>query len=158
MRVEPSLVMVFFFQAEDGIRDHCVTGVQTCALPIFRLVLRLAALYGEQVDSADVMKHARELVVTMAGGLSLRYLAEQAAKAIPFGGDFVAGAIASAATWAIGEVALEYYEGGREISPQRLRLLYADFYQRFRKQKTVEEVRQYALEGKDTPLELEAPG
>src|SRR5260221_6906075 len=25
---------IFFFQAEDGIRDHCVTGVQTCALPI----------------------------------------------------------------------------------------------------------------------------
>src|SRR5215211_8622123 len=24
----------FFFQAEDGIRDHCETGVQTCALPI----------------------------------------------------------------------------------------------------------------------------
>src|SRR5436190_13616588 len=28
----------FFFQAEDGIRDHCVTGVQTCALPIFEHV------------------------------------------------------------------------------------------------------------------------
>src|SRR5260221_5073871 len=28
----------FFFQAEDGIRDHCVTGVQTCALPISRSV------------------------------------------------------------------------------------------------------------------------
>src|SRR5256885_15654292 len=26
--------MVFFFQAEDGIRDYKVTGVQTCALPI----------------------------------------------------------------------------------------------------------------------------
>src|SRR2546422_10283316 len=26
--------MVFFFQAEDGIRDVAVTGVQTCALPI----------------------------------------------------------------------------------------------------------------------------
>src|SRR2546430_11007785 len=26
---------VFFFQAEDGIRDLTVTGVQTCALPIF---------------------------------------------------------------------------------------------------------------------------
>src|SRR5438034_8230670 len=26
----------FFFQAEDGIRDHCVTGVQKCALPIWR--------------------------------------------------------------------------------------------------------------------------
>src|SRR2546430_4401037 len=27
--------VVFFFQAEDGIRDLTVTGVQTCALPIF---------------------------------------------------------------------------------------------------------------------------
>src|SRR3989454_12225885 len=27
----------FFFQAEDGIRDYKVTGVQTCALPIYRL-------------------------------------------------------------------------------------------------------------------------
>src|SRR2546422_2448499 len=29
----------FFFQAEDGIRDVAVTGVQTCALPIYRRVL-----------------------------------------------------------------------------------------------------------------------
>ena len=28
----------FFFQAEDGIRDRLVTGVQTCALPIFDMV------------------------------------------------------------------------------------------------------------------------
>ena len=27
-------VIIFFFQAEDGIRDLTVTGVQTCALPI----------------------------------------------------------------------------------------------------------------------------
>src|SRR5258708_15945817 len=27
--------MFFFFQAEDGIRDDLVTGVQTCALPIW---------------------------------------------------------------------------------------------------------------------------
>ena len=30
----------FFFQAEDGIRDWSVTGVQTCALPISVLVFR----------------------------------------------------------------------------------------------------------------------
>src|SRR5436309_9447572 len=30
----------FFFQAEDGIRDFHVTGVQTCALPIFPLLVR----------------------------------------------------------------------------------------------------------------------
>ena len=29
---------VFFFQAEDGIRDRDVTGVQTCALPIFETI------------------------------------------------------------------------------------------------------------------------
>src|SRR5205823_8893767 len=30
-------VLCFFFQAEDGIRDKLVTGVQTCALPIFEM-------------------------------------------------------------------------------------------------------------------------
>src|SRR5207249_9602092 len=36
-----------FFQAEDGIRDRNVTGVQTCALPIFNLVtLGIGAVIG----------------------------------------------------------------------------------------------------------------
>src|SRR5258708_25900718 len=30
--------LFFFFQAEDGIRDDLVTGVQTCALPICKLL------------------------------------------------------------------------------------------------------------------------
>src|SRR5690349_986062 len=30
----PAVILFFFFQAEDGIRDLYVTGVQTCALPI----------------------------------------------------------------------------------------------------------------------------
>ena len=34
----------FFFQAEDGIRDYKVTGVQTCALPIFRKDIVLALI------------------------------------------------------------------------------------------------------------------
>src|SRR2546429_5752114 len=33
-RMKRALHLVFFFQAEDGIRDVAVTGVQTCALPI----------------------------------------------------------------------------------------------------------------------------
>src|SRR6476620_6170206 len=32
---QPNDAVLFFFQAEDGIRDSGVTGVQTCALPIF---------------------------------------------------------------------------------------------------------------------------
>src|SRR6266850_6330098 len=37
---EPTNIF-FFFQAEDGIRDYKVTGVQTCALPISAPWLRL---------------------------------------------------------------------------------------------------------------------
>src|SRR5260370_29623149 len=31
------MILIFFFQAEDGIRDSSVTGVQTCALPILSM-------------------------------------------------------------------------------------------------------------------------
>src|SRR5690606_39378360 len=34
------LFLFFFFQAEDGIRDFHVTGVQTCALPILSWIQR----------------------------------------------------------------------------------------------------------------------
>ena len=106
-----------------------------------RLVLRLAALYGEPMDNSDARKHARELIVAMLSGLGLRYLAGQAAKFVPFGGDFVAGAIAAASTWSMGEVALEYYEGGKQIKPSRLRQLYLDFYHRFRRENRMQELR-----------------
>src|SRR5204863_1918112 len=36
-RGAPALCKFFFFQAEDGIRDLYVTGVQTCALPIWAI-------------------------------------------------------------------------------------------------------------------------
>ena len=107
-----------------------------------RLVLRLAALYGEPMDNDDAKGHARELIVTLASGIGLRYLAEQAAKAVPFGGDFLAGAIAGAATWSIGQVALEYYEKDKQISPKRLQQLYKNFYHRFRKDNTARELQE----------------
>src|SRR5437762_401991 len=34
------MLFIFFFQAEDGIRDTSVTGVQTCALPILKHLLK----------------------------------------------------------------------------------------------------------------------
>src|SRR5688500_20375003 len=37
---------IFFFQAEDGIRDYKVTGVQTCALPIYGRLRRVAGASG----------------------------------------------------------------------------------------------------------------
>ncbi|GCE12368.1 GTPase [Tengunoibacter tsumagoiensis] len=111
-----------------------------------RLVLRLAALYGEPLDSEDTRRNARELIATIVGGLGMRYLAQQAAKVVPFGGDFVAGAIAGAATWSIGQVALEYYEGNKQVQPRRLQALYQNFYQRFRKENTVKQLREQSLQ------------
>src|SRR5437868_15545134 len=49
--------MSFFFQAEDGIRDRNVTGVQTCALPIFRAA---ASLVG------GTLRHGQAVVVQPA--------------------------------------------------------------------------------------------
>ena len=39
--------LFFFFQAEDGIRDDLVTGVQTCALPILKSVGAAATRNGQ---------------------------------------------------------------------------------------------------------------
>src|SRR5437867_13136132 len=43
------MLFFFFFQAEDGIRDRTVTGVQTCALPIFAVIA-----YRQPVTRAEV--------------------------------------------------------------------------------------------------------
>src|SRR2546425_5199194 len=43
----------FFFQAEDGIRDKLVTGVQTCALPICRLAQHRADLVLEEHELTE---------------------------------------------------------------------------------------------------------
>ncbi|HEY5005656.1 MAG TPA: GTPase, partial [Ktedonobacteraceae bacterium] len=122
-----------------------------------RLVLRMAALYGESMDDSAARKHARELIAAMVGGLGMRYVAEQAAKLVPFGGDFVAGAIAAASTWSMGEAALEYYEGGKQIKPARLRQIYMDFYHRFRRENKVEELRREIAVDSSPPIALPEP-
>src|SRR2546429_3643716 len=55
----PSCRVFFFFQAEDGIRDVAVTGVQTCALPISNLAVGGA---GGEVREAHVAPEAEGLV------------------------------------------------------------------------------------------------
>src|SRR6266568_1504253 len=53
----------FFFQAEDGIRDGTVTGVQTCALPISMEQLLLASGHRRATDAAS----AELLIVNTCG-------------------------------------------------------------------------------------------
>src|SRR5882762_154180 len=50
-------ICFFFFQAEDGIRDSSVTGVQTCALPISKSAHRHGV---PGVDAAGISRECRE--------------------------------------------------------------------------------------------------
>src|SRR5271168_3233427 len=50
---------VFFFQAEDGIRDRTVTGVQTCALPIWIAAQCVRHQHRQRVQSAPEVDRAR---------------------------------------------------------------------------------------------------
>src|SRR5258708_10872021 len=48
------VLAVFFFQAEDGIRDDLVTGVQTCALPIYEETVRQAQVVQQQLQAIGI--------------------------------------------------------------------------------------------------------
>src|SRR5207237_3915215 len=53
--------VIFFFQAEDGIRDSSVTGVQTCALPISAVLARqiLMPAINRATDHGEQRRFAR---------------------------------------------------------------------------------------------------
>src|SRR2546427_9340265 len=58
----------FFFQAEDGIRDLTVTGVQTCALPIFIRDIVMVKLDAVGMDK----RHASTMPADLSGGMIKR--------------------------------------------------------------------------------------
>src|SRR2546426_8447965 len=60
------MICFFFFQAEDGIRDYKVTGVQTCALPIYPHAR--PAPCGATVRAVDDYRRPRLRARTPAGG------------------------------------------------------------------------------------------
>src|SRR5437868_3393200 len=63
--------MSFFFQAQDGIRDRNVTGVQTCALPISTVITGLALPVSVLAAFIAVMAAGFTLNVMSLMGLSL---------------------------------------------------------------------------------------
>src|SRR5258707_11710445 len=58
--------MFFFFQAEDGIRDIGVTGVQTCALPICEVLYKMerSGVSGEKIAEVEADWVAKHKLVT----------------------------------------------------------------------------------------------
>src|SRR3712207_8278829 len=77
------LFLCFFFQAEDGIRDIGVTGVQTCALPISLFVgaPNFNALHTEFRDDRD--PGSREVEPVYRGGRTVRFSTDVTAGAPP---------------------------------------------------------------------------
>src|SRR6266550_8435620 len=67
IRAHSSIRFFFFFQAEDGIRDVAVTGVQTCALPILGASAALVAPFG-----ADAQPEGFRVLRARAGSAQLR--------------------------------------------------------------------------------------
>src|SRR5690606_40800142 len=59
----------FFFQAEDGIRDFHVTGVQTCALPILDMFLQAVVDAALVAQNAAVAAESLGLGICMIGGI-----------------------------------------------------------------------------------------
>jgi small GTP-binding protein len=92
-----------------------------------RMVLRVAAIYGESFS----IQHARELIGTIAGGVGIRFLGEQASKFLPGPGWLIAAGFASGGTFAIGKAAAAYFESGKQLNADQLRAL----YKRLRRQK-----------------------
>ena len=118
-----------------------------------RLVLRIAAIYGEPLTAS----RAREVIATITAGLALRYVAEEVAKLVPFGGDLVAGAIAAAGTWALGQVTTEYFEGGKQLNRRQLRSMFARFYKVYRQEDKRQELLAEATAQRALPAPSSAP-
>ncbi len=85
-----------------------------------RMVLRLAAIHGESMT----IQRANTLAASIVGGMVLRYLAMEGAKLIPGPGWVVAGVISAAGTWAIGQVAVRYFEHGKKLSTKEMQNQY----------------------------------
>src|SRR5699024_10614106 len=77
----------FFFQAEDGIRDRNVTGVQTCALPI--LTILFSILYFDIMLGVGLFDPVAEFFIKKAKGDPLKVILStvMVASVVAFNGD-----------------------------------------------------------------------
>src|SRR3712207_5731656 len=116
----PTSSCFFFFQAEDGIRDIGVTGVQTCALPISLctpVTFRAPGILAKAAATLDVLSSGRAFCGVGAGW----WEREHAAYGLPFPGtghrldDLATAAETLRALWAPGTKA---YDGEHVTLPE----------------------------------------
>src|SRR5215510_10617868 len=112
---------IFFFQAEDGIRDGHVTGVQTCALPIWAAMERLIQA------SWELVAQFRNVLIAAQDALSPARIRELHATPGARAGDLIergreAGVFRSdlPVTWLVGVLHNGIHGAADEINAGRL--------------------------------------
>src|SRR6266542_5287259 len=149
LHIQHAVLFVFFFQAEDGIRDATVTGVQTCALPILFTVENMFIwnVLPPCVATAGAIMFLATVNWQMAAGLTLiaavlvLAMFRLAAAGRPLHHDFADKAAAvdgemvdvvgnMPLVWAFGGLKREYRRFdatvGREMGARRRSLLYLE--------------------------------
>jgi uncharacterized protein (DUF697 family) len=56
--------------------------------------------------------------------VAIRYAAQEIAKLLPIAGWLTAAVVAASGTWALGRVAILYFESGGKLSPEQMRAMY----------------------------------
>src|SRR5699024_11966552 len=76
--------LLFFFQAEDGIRDRNVTGVQTCALPIsYRLGQNEDGIFSDSTALQKLTSYAQLFNMDKESGLEISESTPQVSDSMP---------------------------------------------------------------------------
>ena len=68
-----AIIVFFFFQAEDGIRDYKVTEVQTCALPIWKYDTEEELIWDAVAYQLQYLNHAINFFLYVLANNSFRY-------------------------------------------------------------------------------------
>lgn len=81
-----------------------------------RLVLRIGIIYGYEMT----LGRAKEVTAVVGAGVLLRTLGGSLAKLIPGVGSLIAAGIAAAGTYALGRVAVAYFESGMSMTDEQI--------------------------------------
>jgi small GTP-binding protein len=114
-----------------GIEPVPLVGLPFLIAVQIRMLLRLAAIYGQPMGVA----RARELLGAIAGGLFIRYAAQEVAKLVPGPGWLISGGAAWTGTNALGGAAIAFFESSQKLSSGELRGIYKRLRWQFRRPK-----------------------
>lgn len=127
IRESSIIAAIVSFEPVPGLAIPLLIGVQV------RMLLRLSIIYGADMNA----KRARELLGATAGGVAIRYAAQELAKFIPVAGWVVASIVGLTGTTALGRVAVVFFETGQKLQGKELRKLYKNI--RWRRKKAAEQ-------------------